>query len=374
MAQNFQPNGRVNGINYVNPNHPVNLNFVQGLNNPGHQMPTFQPQQQQMNQQPQQQQQQIQAPPPQQQQGKNNKRNRRMNVMDLNENNSRAGKNGKGVKERKGLSETKKRVNSNNARDDKINQSRHKRMTTNNSSTSKFKVVSDLQQNLQLLGVLQNEPKIIRSADALMGDLTGVVDEQNEGVAFFDEMGRSCPKNSMIIPSNSYQLPKVEIDKTTTKIRHIFIKFSTHWFNEAITETYRNNNVDDENQALLTEDEIFKKVKTVDIFNKISELTEEQIQIVKSHYDPSGLIYIIIASGDMVDSIIAAHCTLKKYPIIQINHEGQGEIMDIQDKVKRATRFAARVNEVARNYTNFTRIKKNKALVPNQMFCLGNKK
>ena len=371
MAQNFQPNGR---INYTNPNQPVNLNFVQ----PGNQMPNFQPQQPQMNQpasnqQQQQQQQQLQAPPSQPQQGKNNKRNRRMNVMDLNENNSRAGKSGKGVKERKGLSEPKKRVNSNNMRDDKINQSRYKRMNAKNSSTSTFQVVNNLQQNLQLLGVLQNEPKVIRSADALMGDLTGVVDEENEGVAFFDEMGRSCPKNSMIIPSNSYQLPKVAIDKTTTKIRHIFIKFSTHWFNEAITETYRNNNVNDDSQALLTEDEIFKKVKTVDIFNKISELTEEQIQNVKNHYEPSGLIYVIIASGDMVDSIIAAHCTLKKYPIIQINHEGQGEIMQIQDKVKRATRFAARVNEVARNYTNFTRIKKNKALVPNQMFCLNKK-
>ena len=116
------------------------------------------------------------------------------------------------------------------------------------------------------------------------------------------------------------------------------------------------------------------KVSTIDVFNKISELTEQQISGVREHYKPTGLIYVIIASGNMIDGIIAAHCIVKKMPIIQVNHEGQGNIMEIQDRIKRASKFATRVNEVAKNYATYVREKKSKALVPNQMFCFGNKK
>ena len=389
MNRNFRPNGQ---INYVNPNHPVNLNFVQGMNNPGHQMPNFQPQQQQMNQQPQQQQmnqpnynvqqQQNQAPPPQPQQG--NKRNRRTDVLDLQNNNAgRNHRNGnkRSGKEKNELSTSKKRGNTTTA--ERVNKSRSKRITsTNNNEQQKLKAVSDLQNNLQMLGVLQKPAVEIRSADAAIGHYEGVLDDQDEGKAFFGELGRTCPANSMIIPSNSYQLPKIAIDTTTTKIRHIFVKFSTDWFDEVQLDIYKesikNNQQAQDEMTLMSEQDLATKVQTtvqtIDIFNKISDLTEQQITSVRQHYKPSGLIYVIVASGNMIDSIIAAHCVLKKIPIIQVNHEAQGDIMEVKDKIKRATKFASKINEVAKNYTGYVREKKSKALIPNQMFCFGNKK
>ena len=64
----------------------------------------------------------------------------------------------------------------------------------------------------------------------MLGHFDGVLEDQDQGRAFFDEMGRTCPNNSIIIPSNSYQLPKIAIDTNALKIRHIFVKFSTDWY------------------------------------------------------------------------------------------------------------------------------------------------
>ena len=381
----FRPNGN---INYVNPNHPVNLNFVQGMNNPGNQMPNFQgpnQPQQQMNQQPQQNQMnqpnytnqvQNQAPPPQKQQGNNNKRNRRTDVLDLqNKNNAGGSRNGnKRSGKESGLSNSKKRGNSNNSKEDKINKHRAKRMTGGNSEQQKMQVVSDLQNNLQMLGVLQKQQVVTRSADAAIGHFDGVLEDQDQVGAFFEEMGRTCPTNSIIIPSNSYQLPKITIDTAALKIRHIFVKFSTDWFNEVCMQIYKENNKDQEDTILMEGQEAAQLVSTIDVFNKISELTEQQISSIRAHYKPTGLIYVIVASGNMIDGIIAAHCIVKKIPIIQVNHEGQGDIMEVQDRTKRARKFATRVNEVAKNYATYVREKKSKALVPNEMFCIAKNK
>ena len=376
--QQFVPNGRVN---FVNPNHP-----------------NFAPAQPAQHQQQQQQQYATEAfnnylqngrpqipnsinnnfannNNPQQQaastsDNKNKRRSRRRDVLDL------------GVKERGDKRGNKKRKNTamENGRasqSETINEKRSKRINRANDDNYDH-IAQDMAEMTGRLNSLSKKSKDSKPSlsDLFLGNFTDVLDDQDQVGAFKKSLFRICPGNSMIITAQSYELPKEAIGDDR-KIRHIFIKYSIGWFDalkqQVWNEKNPNLNVPVQN---MTDEQLLaveKEVTTVDMFNKISEITELQYQNVLAHYKPRGLIYTIIDAGSLTDSIIAAHCNIKKYPIIQVRHEGQQDFSEIKDKKKRAAAFGTLIGNVSRYNNKYLREEfvEDKKIVPGKIFDMG---
>ena len=236
-------------------------------------------------------------------------------------------------------------------------------------------------------------------ADLFIGNFIGILDAEGALEAFYNIITKNSPLDSIVIPATTYNLPKKEIDPNDKKIRNIFIKFSIDWFNDLLTAIYRKKfpniclssssssqqlsnttqRMEEDNKLLQEQDSVassasgksstanritsaeLASISSADIFDTIADTTKAQIDAIKSHYKPSGLIYILIATNVKTDSIIMAWCNLHGYPVIQLGHHGQKKLMDIASPIERAEEFAKRINAIARFDTGFVNRKKNGA-------------
>jgi len=108
--------------------------------------------------------------------------------------------------------------------------------------------------------------------------------------------------------------------------------------------------VDEMNRSEISK--IEKEIKIIDLYDKIAEITEKQHQSVLKHYKPKGQVFTIISSGSLTDSIAAAHCNMKSYPIIQLGHEGQSKLLQTEDRLERARFFADYIGNIAKEIIN----------------------
>ena len=368
--QQYVPNGR---INYVNPNFiptqqrqqqqqaPVEA-FNNYLQNGRPQITNIQPNN---------------IAPAHQQQGPSTggkRRSRRRDVLDMNQH--------LGVKERGDPKGNKKRKNTaldsgKNSKNNAIANKRTKRMDRALNEDNYDHLAQDMAEMTGRLNNLSKKSCAPKEVDLFLGDLSGVLDDEVQVAAFKKSLFRICPGNSIIITAQSYELPKETIGEDR-KIRHIFIKYCIGWFDALKRQLYfeKNPNLNDPNDAANMDDEqileMDRQVTTVDMFDKISEITELQYQNVLKHYKPNGLIYTIIDAGSITDSIIAAHCNIKKYPIIQLRYEGQRDFAEIKDKRKRAEVFGTLIGNVARYNNRYRRdAVEEKKIIPGKIFDMG---
>ena len=160
----------------------------------------------------------------------------------------------------------------------------------------------------------------------------------------------------MIIPGNTYKLPKIVIDTKQKKIRNMYVKFSKDWFEELCMGVYKKSK---EYEALTQEqkddlllDGAVDLCKTTDIFNAIHGLAEEQITGVINHYKPDGKTFIIIESGVKSEAIIASYALYHKMPIIQVNQTHVVNVNEIKDQKAKIEAFAKIIYEGTRMYNN----------------------
>ena len=191
-------------------------------------------------------------------------------------------------------------------------------------------------------------PANIEYADLYIGNFRGILNN-NEQVASFQKglKDQKCPTDSLIIPAQSINFPKATFEKT---IKNCYLKFSIGWFDDLRMAIYKKVNKKSDDDLLLDGDNVnLNSVKTTDIFDKISEMADQQIKLVLDYYKPTGYIYVIIQSGTICDSIIGAHCLINNYPIIQLDHNTQNpKLIDIKDDNERAYTFGFRIGQIVR--------------------------
>ena len=219
---------------------------------------------------------------------------------------------------------------------------------------------------------MKNKPEIKEYADMYMGNFRGIIDKNSHAASFKKGLkDQKCPTDNLIVPATSINLPKSSFNKL---IRNCYLKFSIGWFdNLRLAIWKRDNNKTEDDMLLDAATADLNSVKTTDIFDKIAELAEQQINSIIEHYKPSGNVYVIIQSGSICDAIIGAHCIVKNIPIIQLDHDSHNpKLGEIKDEHDRAYTFGFRIGQIIRlGLKKKSKVIENKELVDDEVFDMS---
>lgn len=121
---------------------------------------------------------------------------------------------------------------------------------------------------------------------------------------------------------NLYDIPKVTFPSKNHICQNLIIKLSPAWFTSS--------------------DSAFSTINSIEeILNSIDQI----ISKIKDIYNPSGNIFLIIASGNKYESLVAAYGVIQRYSLIQFEDNGVRKLKDLRQD-ERAGFFAEKIGEI----------------------------
>jgi len=144
-------------------------------------------------------------------------------------------------------------------------------------------------------------------------------------------------KNPKLIVSKDINFPKSKIGDNE-RVRNMFIKFGD-WFKEELNAGKTAEAIGNNDIAFLAFSKTHKKIETA-------------VNEIIAHYNPSGIIYFIIESGEFSESMVAMFATINKHICIQLNGRGRKSLDEVPDD-ERPGVFGARIGQIARFYRSY---------------------
>ena len=144
-------------------------------------------------------------------------------------------------------------------------------------------------------------------------------------------------KNPKLVVSKDINFPKIKIGENE-RVRHMFIKFGD-WFQDEVNAGKNAEKTGQENIALLAFSSTHKKIETA-----VSEII--------AHYNPSGIIYFIIESGQFSESMVSMFASMNKHICIQLNGRGRKPLEEVPEE-ERPGVFGTRIHQIARFYRSY---------------------
>lgn len=173
--------------------------------------------------------------------------------------------------------------------------------------------------------------------DVFIGPYNDVLHDEPSRKLFSASI-KKFTKNPQLINVNDANFTPKSLDENV-QVRHIYLKIDSGWFSKDI-ETAKSTSV-----AGNRSEEASKYVAHVLIHDKIKNIVDKVINA----YSPTGVIFIIVSSYDVVSAFIASYAMMNGYVVIQFNSMGRNTLDEVEEE-KRAGIFGYRIGQVATIY------------------------
>ena len=140
-------------------------------------------------------------------------------------------------------------------------------------------------------------------------------------------------KNPKLLCSKDINFQKIKI-ADNERVRNMFIKFGD-WF-EA------------ERQAGQTGQKEVQLLAFESTHNKI----QKAVNALIAHYNPSGIVYFIVESGEFSESMVSMFAVMNKHICIQLNGRGRKSLDEVPID-ERPGVFGTRIHQIARFYRSY---------------------
>ena len=140
-------------------------------------------------------------------------------------------------------------------------------------------------------------------------------------------------KNPRLLCSKDIKFQKITIPENE-RVRNMFIKFGA-WFEAEISA----GRAGQKETQLLAFDKVHGKIQTA-----VNELI--------AHYNPSGIIYFIVESGEFSESMVSMFAVMNKHIVIQLNGRGRKPLDEVPAD-ERPGVFGTRLHQIARFYRSY---------------------
>lgn len=215
------------------------------------------------------------------------------------------------------------------------NEAKNQKKTKNNQTSAlnlNDKSISKLAQALK--NTEQKDQVQKRPSNFLIGSFDGIL-EKHEDLKKFVSIFKSKVNTKLnFIPCNNINLNLFKLPEDT-QVNHLILSFDPNWFDD-IAKTNQPIQGSDNNG----------KLATYQIFDAVYERLYTQINAVKGHYRPKGVVFVVLKSGTPTDSVVAALAAQLGLTIIQIGNFGKKPV----DKNFGPEELATRIADLVKMY------------------------